>query len=90
LNLVYFGLLVSNFVLKVDSELAALEKLNEAESKPDEADDVTKKRADAGLKVHLLRKRSLEAIQEQVKLRKSRKSALSDIFIKAKNLYHKE
>ncbi len=67
-----------------------MEKLNEAESKPDEADDVTKKRADAGLKVHLLRKRSLEAIQEQVKLRKSRKSALSDIFIKAKNLYHKE
>jgi hypothetical protein len=48
--------------------LAALEKLNEAESKLDESDDVTKKRADAGLKVHLLRKRSLEAIQEQVKI----------------------
>ncbi len=45
-----------------------MEKLNEAESKPDESDDVTKKRADAGLKVHLLRKRSLEAIQEQVKI----------------------
>jgi len=54
---------------QVDAEISALDKLNEAEvskSTSSGAEHVLQKRSADGLKVHLLRRRSLETIREQI------------------------